>query len=70
MIVYPSPEMVGDSLRFSYLWNLEMPIDYDLITEHINDIVAHREDLKTERRRGQNNAAFSPELTHIALGFD
>jgi hypothetical protein len=70
MIVYPSPEMVGDSLRFSYLWNLEMPIDYDLITEHINDIVAHREDLKTERRRGQTNAAFSPELTHTALGFD
>jgi activator of HSP90 ATPase len=42
--VYPSPEMVGDLRRYTYLWDLETPIDHDLIAEHSKDIEAHTKD--------------------------
>jgi hypothetical protein len=44
MFVYPSPEMVGDLRRYTYLWDLETPIDHDLIAEHSKDIEAHTKD--------------------------
>jgi hypothetical protein len=43
MFVYPSPEMVGDSRRYTCLWDLETPIDHDLIAEHSKDIEEHIE---------------------------
>lgn len=68
MFVYPTPEMVGDSRRYSYLWNLETPIDHDLIAEHSKDIADHRSKAKkTSRAR---KAAFSTEPAVIPLGFD
>ena len=51
MFVYPSPEMVGDSRRYSYLWDLETPIDHALITEHSKDIEEHTRDAGAKRRR-------------------
>jgi hypothetical protein len=69
MFVYPSPEMVGDSRRYSYLWNLESPIDHDLIAEHSKDIAEHRSKVK-KSSRARKAAAFSTEPAEIPLGFD
>jgi hypothetical protein len=41
MFAFPTPEMVGDSRRFTYLSGLETPIDHDLILEHSKDIKEH-----------------------------
>lgn len=41
MFVYPSSKMVGDSRRYSLFWDLESPIDHEMITEHATDIAKH-----------------------------
>lgn len=66
MFVYPSPEMVGDSHNYSFMWNLESPIDHALITEYSKDIAAHRSNSKGLRR----GAMFSTDHSNIPLQFD
>jgi hypothetical protein len=53
MFVFPSPEMVGDGQRYTYLWDLESPIDHEVIEEHRHDIAAHigPKELKTAAPR-------------------
>jgi hypothetical protein len=60
MFVYPSPTMVGDSRRFSYLGNLESPIDHDLIREYGSDITDHR----AQARKSANRAQRAPAVDH------
>ena len=50
-VSYPSADMVGDYHQYTFMWNLEEPIDYELINEHTNDILQHTANKKT--RKGQ-----------------
>lgn len=49
VFAYPTPEMVGCG-RLRYQWDLESPIDHEVITEHSRDVQTHlgREAEKTE----------------------
>jgi len=49
---YPSPKLIGDSRRYSYIGDLELPVDHELITDHISDINAHQKGRARERHRG------------------
>ena len=51
VFVFPSPEMVGDGRRFTYMWNLESPIDHEVIEAHRADIASHQEESKTGKPR-------------------
>ena len=53
LVTWPSPEMVADGRRFTYLWNLETPIDHELIAEHRDDI-QRRAEKKNKAPRGQH----------------
>jgi len=46
--VFPLPELIGDTRRFKYMWDLESPVDHDLIREHVDDITAHHARTKNE----------------------
>jgi len=46
LFVYPSNEMIGDARRYTYKANIELPIDYELLSTHIKDIVSHRTKVK------------------------
>lgn len=68
IFVYPTPEMVGDSRHYSYLWNLESPIDHEVIREHSEDIKTHI-DKKATKGRKTTKAEFAKEIK-LDLGFD
>jgi hypothetical protein len=70
VFTYPTPEMVGDSRRYSYLWNLESPIDHELIAEHSKDITDHRTSKTKKANRAWKEAMFSTEPAVVPLGFD
>jgi hypothetical protein len=57
MFVYPSPEMVGDSRRYTCIWDLETPIDHDLIAEHTKDIEEHTKDAKDAVAKHRRDSA-------------
>lgn len=69
LVAWPSAEMVADSRRFTYLWNLETPIDHELIAEHREDIARHLERQKEGRARGQR-ARYAEKLPEADLGLD
>jgi len=59
---YPSPEMVADGRRYTYIWNLETPIDHELITEHREEIAKHRERLKGQKVSRVRDAPIEADL--------
>ena len=42
-VAFPSSEMVADQRRFTYFWSIEAPIDHEIIDDHKNDIIKHKE---------------------------
>ena len=69
MYVYPSPEMVGDMHNYTFLWDLELPIDHELITEHAKDISDHRSTTK-KKSFSSKSSTFSSEMVGAPLQFD
>jgi hypothetical protein len=73
---YPTSEMVGDMRRFQYLWNLETPIDHDLISDHSTDIKRHRSGIKAnktidlESKTAPNCQRFAPPPEGIQISFE
>jgi hypothetical protein len=63
MFVFPTPEMVGDLRRFTYICPLEMAIDHDLILEHAKDIKDHC----LEQGAGQDCAARGTKQGRVGL---
>jgi hypothetical protein len=53
LLVYPTPEMVSDSHRYTLGRNLEHPTDHDLVSQYRDDIIEHR---KTRRPAGEKGA--------------
>ncbi len=49
MAAWPSPEMVADGRR-TYLWDLESPIDHELLAEHADEVARHRDEAAASRR--------------------
>ena len=43
---YPTPTMVAESRRYTYIGKLESPIDHDIITEHRDDIIRRTKEIK------------------------
>jgi hypothetical protein len=50
MFTYPTSEMVGDSRRYTWMWDLESNIDHGLISDHSNDIKSHRKNNKNNQK--------------------
>jgi len=77
LATWPSPEMVADGRR-TYLWDLEAPIDYELLAEHAGEATRHRDEASAARRdrakkKGARSArAMAPEAAAAAadLGLD
>lgn len=46
LTVYPTPEMIGDSRQYRFIWNIESPIDHELITEYKDDITKYKKTMK------------------------
>jgi hypothetical protein len=72
---YPTAEMVGDMRRFRYLWNLESPIDHEIITDHSDDIANHRtgnkpREPKKESGVGRSGEVFATPPDNVVLSFD
>lgn len=63
---YPSPQMVGDARRFSYLGDLELPIDHELITDHSADIAAHRRASAKDAEKKRSETSLAPPLKGVA----
>jgi proteasome lid subunit RPN8/RPN11 len=73
MFAYPTPEMVGDGRRYTYMWNLESPVDHEIVEEHRNDIKEHLAKKKEETRRTAQKARARPEATAVSdvdIGLD
>jgi hypothetical protein len=71
MFVYPSPEMVGDSRRITYLGSLEAPIDHELVAEHVADINEQRKDSRRKDKKTVGHSTlFSIDKSDVPLGFD
>lgn len=54
MYTYPSPEMVGDSHSNMWVWDLEAPIDHEIIIDHSNDISNYISNKGREARKKLN----------------
>jgi len=67
---YPSSEMVGDSRRYQFLWDLETPIDHELISSQSDDIGAHRGKDKKAMYAVKGDLLFAPEPKGVKLEFD
>jgi hypothetical protein len=50
-LAYPSPELIGDERKFEFLWDLETPIEHDLISDHSGDIEKHLGEAKRNPSR-------------------
>jgi proteasome lid subunit RPN8/RPN11 len=63
--VFPSPEMVGDSHRLSFIGNLEAPIDHEIIEDYRKAIAEHREQKKqkTPKRKAQGSHVIPIEMS-------
>jgi hypothetical protein len=70
MFVYPSPEMVGDLRRVSWMWDLETPIDHEVISEHASDISRHRAS-QSNKKKMKKAAKFASDFVGVSdLKFD
>lgn len=58
MFTYPSSEMIGDSRRYTWMWNLESPIDHGLINDHSDDIETHK---RINKKAINKSATFASE---------
>lgn len=81
---YPTPEMVAESRRFTYIGKLESPIDHDIITEHRDDIIRRKKEKEGKKpagrpakgqkgdlaREGTPAASASAEGLDLDLGLD
>jgi hypothetical protein len=70
LVAYPSPEMVGESRFYSYLWSLETPVDTELIADLREDSRAHRRHGAPRSRNEKKSATFAPKPEDISLRFD
>jgi hypothetical protein len=71
MTVYPTPEMIGDSRRYTYHWNIEAPVDYDLAASLVQEILARkkaRSQKKNEKQGKKGEAREGEAREGAALG--
>lgn len=66
MFVFPSPEMVSDMRSVLWSWDLESPIDSDIILDHGNDIAEHLNN-RGKNKTQSKSAAFA---SNINVAFD
>jgi hypothetical protein len=50
MFAWPTSEMIGDGRRFKYQWDLETPIDHEVIQEHSREIEKHVSEKKLKSK--------------------
>lgn len=67
LFIYPSSEMIGDTRRFVYLWDLETPIDHELITEFSSEITEHYMKKSSHARKA---ALLSTKSIGVPMEFD
>jgi hypothetical protein len=67
LFTYPSSELIGDTRRYIYLWDLETPIDHEIITEFSTEITDHH--LKKSNRT-RKPALLSVESIGVPIAFD
>lgn len=72
MYVFPSPEMVGDTQHYTWMWDLESPIDYEIISEHGADIARHRARAPTRGKDSKKASKLSAKnaIDISSIGFD
>jgi hypothetical protein len=64
---YPTSKMIGDTRHYSYLGDLELPVDHELITDHITDITSHRKGRAREMARGTKSHHSTTQVAPLEI---
>lgn len=71
MFTYPSAEMIEDMNNYSFIWDLESNIDYDIILNHIDDIIQHKKSISNTRTKTHiKKSVLNNSIKVTSIGFD